>query len=70
MIEIGAVWKQTSKKGETYLAGKLGNAKLIILANDKKGNEKAPDYRILVAEPANSEEGAAKQQQPKDDLLF
>lgn len=53
MIEIGGLWKNKSKDGDkTYLAGYLGNAKLLVFPNqfkEKDGNEKAPDFRIYVA---------------------
>lgn len=50
MIGIGGLWKNTSKDGKEYLSGNFGDAKILIFPNDKKGNEKAPDYRMVLAE--------------------
>lgn len=51
----GAVWKTTSKRGLEYLSGKVNvegkDYQVAMFINDKKGNEKAPDYRIVIDEP-------------------
>ena len=48
LVKMGALWINQGKNGE-YFAGKLGDAKLLMFANDKKGNDKAPDYNLYVA---------------------
>jgi len=56
-IEIGAVWqKRDTSDGRVMFTGKLGNADLIVIGNDKKGNEKAPDLRVYVAKPQHERE--------------
>ena len=57
--EVGALWKRKSKAGMTYLAGhvkydELGKevtSKVVVFSNDKKTNEKQPDYRIYLSKP-------------------
>lgn len=48
LTEIFALWKNTSKSGETYLTGKLGNARLLVLKNNYKEADNQPDYRVFV----------------------
>lgn len=57
MIEIAALWKKQSKNDRTYYTGKLGNGRLLLFLNDKKGNEKAPDLRLYVVEDTAKKEG-------------
>ena len=57
--EVGALWKRKSKAGMTYLAGhvnydELGKeitSKVVVFSNDKKTNDKQPDYRIYLSKP-------------------
>jgi len=57
--ELGALWKKKSKSGMSFLSGyvkvdDLGlekEIKVVVFANSKKSNEKAPDYRIYVSKP-------------------
>lgn len=46
------LWKKKSQKGNTYCSGKFQlNGKdyyLTLFNNDKKGNEKAPDFQLLI----------------------
>lgn len=48
LIKLAGLWKNTSKTGNNYLAGKLeGIGKVLIMANKyKKAGEKGPDYYI------------------------
>ena len=48
----GAVWLKTSKNGLKYMSGILDvngvEHDIAMFKNDKKGNDKAPDYRLVV----------------------
>jgi len=46
LIEIGALWYSTKTPG--VMTGKLGNARLVLLPNNKKEGAQ-PDCRIFVA---------------------
>lgn len=52
------IWKKTSKKGNTYCSGKFNlNGKdyyLTLFNNDKKGNEKAPDFQLFIRDSINT----------------
>ncbi|MCG8394217.1 MAG: hypothetical protein MI745_14155 [Pseudomonadales bacterium] len=55
MIKIGALW---NSQGKPFATGKLGQyAKLIVLPNNKKQNEKSPDYWVFLAEDEKKEGG-------------
>lgn len=58
-IKIG-IWKRKSQKGNTYCAGKFNlNGKdyfITLFNNDKKGNEKAPDFQMFIRDSAISQE--------------
>lgn len=61
MIEIGALWVNTTPDGRSYMSGKLGQARLLMFANDRKTEgSKQPDYRLYVAP-------ALKRDEVKDD---
>lgn len=54
------LWKKKSKKGNTYCSGKFNlNGKdyyLTLFNNDKKGNEKAPDFQLFIRDSINTQE--------------
>lgn len=67
MLELGALWKKESQKGEKYLTGLINlksvggpdkEVNLIIFSNKQKQKETHPDLRIYFSEPRNG--GAAK----------
>lgn len=54
--ELGALWKKKSKTGMSFLSGYINDhdgsrTDIVIFANDKKTNEKAPDYRVYISKP-------------------
>jgi hypothetical protein len=48
--ELGALWMRHGSKGE-YMTGTIGGVKVVVFPNDRKGNEKAPDWRVLKSKP-------------------
>lgn len=54
------IWKKTSKKGNTYCSGKFKldgkEYYLTLFNNDKKGNEKAPDFQLFIRDSINTQE--------------
>ena len=59
----GAVWLKTSKNGLKYMSGILDvngvDHDIAMFKNDKKGNENAPDYRLVVTNKQEQESGQA-----------
>jgi len=60
MINICGLWKNVSSKGVEYFSGNLGDCKIMIFPNDKKGNDRAPDYRMVIAEKQKKTGGQAQ----------
>lgn len=54
------LWKKQAKSGITYCSGKikLGDRKfqVVLFNNDKKGNEKAPDFNLILKDNINTQE--------------
>lgn len=67
LIQIGSLWKRTSKAGTAYLSGKLDdyaleklqNAKpgdrLMIFRNTRKQAERDPDYSLKIASTSKAD---------------
>lgn len=60
--ELGALWKKKSKTGMSFLSGYINDhdgqrIDVVVFANSKKTNEKAPDYRLYVSKPLESKNG-------------
>lgn len=57
-IRVG-MWKKVSQKGTTYCTGKFKIADkeyyLTLFNNDKKGNEKAPDFNLIIRDNINTQ---------------
>lgn len=54
--ELGALWKKKSKTGMSFLSGYIldndgTRTDVVVFANTKKSNEKAPDYRLYISKP-------------------
>ena len=64
--ELGALWKKKSKTGMSFLSGYINDhdgqrIDVVVFANSKKTNEKAPDYRLYVSKPLESKTSAPVQ---------
>ena len=54
---LGALWSKTNAKGQFFTGNLEINGEkigVVVFSNDKRGNEKAPDWRILRAKPRES----------------
>ena len=52
--ELGALWMKHGSRGE-YMTGTIGGVKVVVFPNDRKGNEKAPDWRVLKSKPREAQ---------------
>jgi hypothetical protein len=64
--ELGALWKKKSKAGLSFLSGYITDhdgqkTDVVVFANDKKSNERAPDYRLYVSKPLESKTSTPNQ---------
>jgi uncharacterized protein (DUF736 family) len=58
--ELGALWKKKSKAGMSFLSGYINDhdgqrIDIVVFANSKKTNEKAPDYRLYVSKSLDNQ---------------
>lgn len=58
MITIAGLWERKTKDGRTYLGGKLGTARLLLLPNQYKQKDTDPDYLLLVADKPKQQQDA------------
>ena len=54
--EFIALWENTSKNGETYMTGRLGNARVVFFRNGHKDKDSQPDWRGYTTPPKNREQ--------------
>jgi uncharacterized protein (DUF736 family) len=59
--ELGALWKKKSKAGMSFLSGYINDhdgqrIDVVVFANSKKTNEKAPDYRLYISKPLENKQ--------------
>lgn len=57
--ELGALWKRKSKAGMSFLSGYINDhdgqkIDVVVFANSKKTNDKAPDYRLYISKPLDN----------------
>ena len=50
MEKIGAFWKSKTKKGEFCLSGNINGQKVLILKNNRKNQDKQPDFVVFLIE--------------------
>ena len=58
------LWKKKSQKGNTYCSGKIKIENkeyyLTLFNNDKKGNDKAPDFNLIVRDAVKEQKEQEK----------
>ncbi len=60
MVKLTGLWKLKTAKGQTFLAGQLGVAKVLIFKNGSKRSDKEPDYNLYIDEVKPAAGGADK----------
>jgi uncharacterized protein (DUF736 family) len=55
LVPIGALWKGKDKNGNSYLSGRMGDARLWVFSNQKE-KDSQPDYRVFVSKPQKRDE--------------
>jgi hypothetical protein len=48
LITAAGLWKKTSAKGKTYLVGRMGGVRVLVLENIRR-TDKDPDYSLIFA---------------------
>lgn len=74
LVPLCGLWLTKSKDGKQYMSGRLGNAKVFVFRNRKKGergNEKQPDYYVMMGEWQRAEgERGGPPRREDDDVPF
>ena len=67
--KIGALWKQTSKKGMEYLSGEVNGERVVAFAVQKKFRKNSPDYQVFksLPTPTEKEQGNGKDEHKNED---
>jgi hypothetical protein len=61
LIRLGGLWKKTGRNGGTFLAGSLGQAGLLIFRNERKNNDREPDFDyIMFAAPSRDRDSGGQ----------
>jgi hypothetical protein len=50
MVKLAGLYEKTSQKDNRYFIGRLGNARLLMFANQDKKQESDPDWLLYVQE--------------------
>ena len=67
--KITGLWKNKSKKNNSYLAGNIGLARVLVLPNDFKEKETDPDYNMWIV-PREKKENGTEKQEVEEDIEF
>lgn len=57
MVKLTGLWKNETKEGETFYAGNLGNARVLIFKNQYKEESKHPDLNLFIAPQKEKRDG-------------
>lgn len=49
LTKLTGIWLNKDKNGKVYMSGNLGGARVVILKNNFKEEDKHPDYNLYVA---------------------
>lgn len=66
MIKLSGLWLNKMPSGELYMAGSLGNSRVIVFKNTfKKPGSKEPDYTLYLDEQKKKEQLTLEEDQLK-----
>lgn len=65
MLQAAKLWEKTSAKGNTYLIGRLGGVRILILRNRDAGTEGEPDWHLFFADGQRAAEASPQPAQPR-----
>ncbi len=69
-IKLTGLWRQESKAGDAYLAGKVSpSVRMLVFSNSHKKTDGDPDY-IAYLTPAKDSQEQDPEQKVKTDSLF
>ncbi len=54
MLKAAGLWEKLNAKGNRYFVGRLGGAKIVILANGDRAGDNNPTHHLFFAEPSQN----------------
>lgn len=60
MIKLTTLYARTSKKGERYLSGRIGDLNVLIFKEDEQTDDGNDKYRVMLASRERKDEGQAQ----------
>lgn len=70
LVKIAALWLNEGKDGKKFMAGYLGDAKLLVFRNNYKEEDKHPDYIVYVAAKEKKKDDALESDPADDPIPF
>jgi len=64
MINATGLWLNKTKDGKSYMSGTMGGVKVLIFKNEKKTEDKHPDYQLCFAENKPKDKAVPKEDDP------
>jgi hypothetical protein len=61
MLQAAKLWEKTSAVGNTYLVGRLGGVRVLVLRNRAAGTEGEPDWHLFFADGSDKPRQAASE---------
>jgi uncharacterized protein (DUF736 family) len=53
--ELGGLWERQTNDGRVYMTGKIDGQDVVVFANDRATNPKAPQWRVYKSRPRGEE---------------
>ena len=63
-FQLTRLFRKKSEKGATYFAGRLGNARLVLLKSSDTGDDGAEIWNLLISEAPKRDNEAGQRQEP------
>jgi hypothetical protein len=69
LIRLGGLWLNQGRNGQKYMAGSFGQARILVLKNDRKRGDSDPDYVMMLA-PGQKKDGKGRKDEASDDIAY
>jgi hypothetical protein len=70
-VQIAGLWANVNQNGEiTSMSGSLGGARLLVIPNKFKREQKHPDYKVFIVQNPPKDRAPQQTVQDESDLPF
>jgi hypothetical protein len=67
-FQLTRLFRKKSAQGATYFAGRLGNARLVLLKSNDTGDDGAEVWNLLISEAPKRDNEAGQRQEPPNSI--